>query len=255
MNQYGNSIAVIHAHPDDTEAWCSGTLFLLAEKGWNIHLATMTAGGLGGVHTGYEETIRIRKEEAEEAARILGATYHCFDQPDGYLFDNREIRIAVTSWLRYVRAGIVLTHLPWDYHSDHRAAASLVEAAAMSSTLPNVPADITPLNNTPLLYHTTPMTLTDAVGSPFPSPHFYVDISSVMEKKMEMLSCHRSQIELMSMMQGMDDFFQRTREYNHMLGRRAGTDYAECFWQHVGGGFSNDPTLQKELQEYITIPH
>ena len=35
------------------------------------------------------------------------------------------------------------------------------------------------------------------------------------------------------------------------LGSRVGVPYAECFWQHLGGGFSKDPFLQNELNDFI----
>src|SRR5690349_9372067 len=35
------------AHPDDAEILCGGTLVRLAAAGWNIHIATATAGDCG----------------------------------------------------------------------------------------------------------------------------------------------------------------------------------------------------------------
>ena len=32
----------ILAHPDDAEFMCAGTLALLKQKGWEVHIATMT---------------------------------------------------------------------------------------------------------------------------------------------------------------------------------------------------------------------
>ena len=45
--QFNKSIVVIHAHPDDTEAFCAGTLKHLKDMGYRIAIATMTAGGIG----------------------------------------------------------------------------------------------------------------------------------------------------------------------------------------------------------------
>ncbi len=57
MNNFNKSIVAIHAHPDDTEAFCSGTLALLKEAGFQITIVTMTAGGLGSITSIEEETI------------------------------------------------------------------------------------------------------------------------------------------------------------------------------------------------------
>ena len=35
------------AHPDDAELLCAGTLIRLRSLGWEIHVATMTAGDCG----------------------------------------------------------------------------------------------------------------------------------------------------------------------------------------------------------------
>ncbi|MFW6146703.1 MAG: PIG-L deacetylase family protein, partial [Planctomycetota bacterium] len=37
------------AHPDDVEFRCSGTLALLADRGWEVAIATVTGGGGGSM--------------------------------------------------------------------------------------------------------------------------------------------------------------------------------------------------------------
>jgi N-acetylglucosamine malate deacetylase 1 len=248
---FNKSILVVQAHPDDTEAWCAGTMKLLKAKGYKITIATMTAGGMGGVNSTEEKTTLMRKAEAAKAAELLDAEYFCLDQRDGFLFDSTENRMEVIRLIRKVQAGIVFTHHPQDYHSDHRTTAQIVEAAAMICSLPNVPMEETPVPVTPLLYHTTPMTLTDPLGSPLFPPQFFIDITSTMDMKMEMLSHHVSQIELMLLMHKMSDFFGEMKKFNSALGEMVDVPFAECFWQHLGGGFQKDPLIQNELEEYI----
>ncbi|MCK5157492.1 MAG: PIG-L family deacetylase [Spirochaetales bacterium] len=248
---FNKSILVIQAHPDDTEAWCSGTLKLLHDRGYKITIATMTAGGMGGVQSTEDITIEVRKEEAARAAALLDADYVCLDQRDGFLFDSTDIRLDVVKLIRVVEAGIVLTHHPLDYHADHRATAAITDAAAMISSLPNVPIDEVPVPVTPLLYHTTPMSLTDPLGVPLSPPQFFIDITSVIEIKMEMLAFHVSQIELMKHMHKIDDFFGEMKKYNMELGQMVGVPFAECFWQHLGGGYQKNPLIQEELASYI----
>jgi hypothetical protein len=31
----------------------------------------------------------------------------------------------------------------------------------------------------------------------------------------------------------------------------AGVEYAEPYWQHLGGGFQKDPQVQRDLNEFI----
>ncbi len=250
MDKFNKTVLAIHAHPDDTESFCSGTLALLKEKGYTIVLATMTPGGMGGVASNEEETARIRKEEARRAAAVLDAEYYCLEQRDGYVFDTVDVRIKVTSLIRKVGAGIVITHLPFDYHSDHRATCSIVEAAAMLANLKNVPTEELPANTIPILYHSEPFGFTDTLGRPVPDPSFFIDISSTSEKKREMLSFHESQKELMNHMYGIVDFFKDTRENDEKIGKIAGVSRAEAFWQHLGAGFPREPLIQSVLKEY-----
>jgi LmbE family N-acetylglucosaminyl deacetylase len=42
-------VLAIHAHPDDVEFTCAGTLALLAERGCSIVIATLSPGDLGSV--------------------------------------------------------------------------------------------------------------------------------------------------------------------------------------------------------------
>ena len=252
--QFPKKIVAIHAHPDDTEIFSAGTMALMKAKGYELAIVTMSPGGLGGIDSTERETIATRKREAAEAAAMLGAKYYCLEGRDGYIYDTEALRIRVTEILRLERAGIVMTHLPWDYHSDHRTTCQIVETAAMVATLPNVPCNARPLDITPLLYHSAPLGSTDPIRGKLIQPQFYVDIGSVMDLKMDMLGKHESQIELMRVMHKMEDFFGEMRKQNRQFGALAGCEYAEAFWQHLGGGFQKDPILQEALSEFIIEP-
>jgi LmbE family N-acetylglucosaminyl deacetylase len=212
----------------------------------------MTAGGMGSFQMNERETVHVRQKEATVAAAEIGADYYCFGRRDGYLFDNEGIRIETVTLIRRVKADVVITHAPFDYHADHRTTCTVVDAAVMVSTLPNVPSDEEPLKNTPVLYHGMPMNLTDFMGKPVPEPDFFVDIGGEpMNRKMAMLTHHKSQQDLMRQMMGMDDFFGEMKRFNAELGAMVGVEYAECYWQHLGGGFPGTPVIQNALSELI----
>ena len=245
------TILCIQAHPDDAEIFCAGTLALLSEKGHRIVIVTLTSGGMGGVDMDEETTAMTRKGEAAMAAGVIDAAYICMDQRDGFLFDGPKIRLETTELIRRERADVVLTHLPNDYHPDHRATSAIAEASTLLSTLQNLPSDVEPLETTPLLYHTTPFNLTDHLGNPF-HPHFYVDIDEVIHIKRKMIAAHRSQVELMRQMFGKDRFVEdMLDDHDRKLGPRMGAAYAEAFWQHLGGGFPHTPFLQQALRENV----
>lgn len=245
------TILAIQAHPDDTEIFCSGTLALLAQQGHRVVIATMTSGNMGGIGMDPETTAERRKKEAAEAARLIGAEYICMEQPDGFVFDSPEIRVKTNQVIRQSGAHVVLTHLPDDYHPDHRATSSIVESATLLTTLPNVPCDAAPLKTTPILYHTTPFNLTNHLGTPY-TPHFYVDVSSVIETKKAMIAAHDSQVELMRVMFDIQNFVEDMLDgHDRKLGADIGLSYAEAFWQHLGGGFPHAPFIQDTLKEHV----
>jgi LmbE family N-acetylglucosaminyl deacetylase len=252
MTRVFNKVALsINAHPDDAEAWNAGVLKLLKDKGYKIVIATMTGGDLGGCNMDMAETARVRYEEAKKAAAVLDAEYYTLGGIDGFLFDTREMRLKVISLIRKVKAGVIFTHLSNDYHSDHRTTANIVEAAAMVSSLDTVPVSEKSVEITPLLYHSSPFSLSDPLGSQIVPPHFYVDVTSVIETKKKMLGYHISQIDLMKHMHKMDDFFGFVLEGNRKYGKMAGVEYAEVYWQHLGGGFQKDKQVQNDLSEFL----
>jgi LmbE family N-acetylglucosaminyl deacetylase len=249
--EFNKVVLSIHAHPDDAEAWNAGVLKLLKDKGYKIVIATMTGGDLGGCKMTMEETARVRYEEAKKAAAVLDAEYFTLGGIDGFLFDTKELRMKVISLIRKIRAGVIFTHLPSDYHSDHRTTANIVETAAMVSSLDTVPVKEKPVGITPLLYHSSPLTLSDPLGSQIVPPHFFVDVTSVIETKKKMLGCHISQIDLMKHMHKMDDFFGFVAEGNRNYGKMVGVEYAEVYWQHLGGGFQKEQQVQNDLKEFL----
>jgi len=251
VREFNKVVLSFHAHPDDAEAFNAGTLKLLKDKGYKIVIATMTAGDLGGCDISMEETARVRIEEARKAASVLDAEYYMLGGTDGFLFDTKELRLKAISLIRKVRAGIVFTHLSSDYHSDHRTTSNIVEVAAMISSLSTVPVKEKPLDVTPLLYHSSPFTLSDPLGSQIVPPHFYVDVTSAFEAKKRMLGYHISQVDLMKHMHKIDDFFGFVFEGNRNYGKMVGVEYAEVYWQHLGGGFQKEPQVQNDLKEFL----
>lgn len=249
--EFNKTVLSFHAHPDDAEAWNAGALKLLKEKGYKIVIATLTAGQMGGCKMDMKETAEKREEEARKAAAVLDADYYCLGGVDGFLFDTEEMRLKAISLMRKVNAGIIFTHLPCDYHSDHRVTANIIESAAMISSLDPVPVDEKPLDVTPLLYHTSPLTLSDPIGSQITAPHFYVNVSSVIDTKKKMLEHHVSQQDLMKHMHKMDDFFGFVLQGNKNYGKSVNVDYAEVYWQHMGGGFQRENQIQRDLADFI----
>src|SRR5271167_2292990 len=102
-------ILAIHAHPDDVEFQCAGTLALLARKGCAITIATMTPGDCGNAEHSAEEIAEIRRGEARASAAILGAEYVCLELRALSLTVDNISRGTVCECTRRARPDIVLT--------------------------------------------------------------------------------------------------------------------------------------------------
>src|SRR6185369_4737284 len=109
------------AHPDDAELLCAGALTRLAHEigGWEIHIATATAGDCGTTSLPPEEISQIRKREAETSARIIGARYHCLDERDAYVVYDKPTLRETIELFRAIAPTLVFTHALTDYMMDH----------------------------------------------------------------------------------------------------------------------------------------
>ena len=110
----------IAAHPDDIEFVMAGTLLLLGEAGWEIHYLNLSSGNLGSTTMSPAQTARVRRREAQAAARELGATWHApFCNDLEIFYDARDAAPARARSSARWRPDVILTHSPQDYMEDH----------------------------------------------------------------------------------------------------------------------------------------
>ena len=239
-------ILAIHAHPDDIEFQCAGTLALLKERGCDIALATMTAGDCGSAELGPEQISEVRRGEAQAAADLLGAEYACLEFSDLSICVDNDSRRKVTELIRKSRPDIVITAPPVDYMSDHEMTSRLVRDATFNASCPNYatrewdPAPAT--TSIPHLYYVDPIEGVDWFGAPI-KPDFVIDISSTFELKLQMLACHDSQRAWLRQQHGMDEYLDGCRRWSKQRGRDIGVEYGEAFRQHRGHPYPHDNRL------------
>ena len=82
MQSTSPRVLAIHAHPDDIEIQCAGTLLRLKQLGCPISLATMTPGDCGSAELPPDEIAAVRRAEAQRSADIIGADYTCLEFRD-----------------------------------------------------------------------------------------------------------------------------------------------------------------------------
>src|SRR5688572_29438894 len=177
------------AHPDDCELQAGGTAALWAGKGHKVKFVSVTNGDIGHWREAGGPLARRRKAEVEEVAKLLGITVEVLDIHDGELLPTLENRRTLTRLIREWNADLVMSHRPNDYHPDHRYTGVLVQDAAYMVTVPHFCPDVPFLTNNPVF-----MYFPDRFQKPNPfMPDVVVDISPVMEKKLDALGVMESQ--------------------------------------------------------------
>jgi LmbE family N-acetylglucosaminyl deacetylase len=254
------TVLALCAHPDDAEFRCGGTLTLLAQRGWKVHVATLTAGDCGSMEERSHQIAARRHAEAAAAAARLGGSYYCLGQLDLQVFDTNETRGLATALLREVRPDCVLTHYPKDYMPDHDAASAIARVSIFNAPMPNYTvgpsAYLPPLPGlVPLYYFATPTGGRDYFGDPVRQrPHFHVDISSVVEQKDQLLACHASQREWLRKQHGVDQYMEMMKQYDAKVGREVGLVAAEAFLCHRGEPYPTTPLIQEALSDLVRLP-
>ncbi len=233
-------VFAIHAHPDDIEFTMAGTLLLLKERGCELHYLTIANGCCGSTVHGREETARIRRVEAREAAALLGATWHESFADDLEIFHTPPLIRKLLAPIREVRPDILLVPSPEDYMEDHQNAARLCVTAAFVRGVPNYPSDPErpACGQDVVVYHAMPHGLRTGLRQPV-TPEFCADISAVIDRKEALLACHRSQKEWLDYSQGFGSYLAAMRDMSREVGRLSGRyEYAEGWRRHLHLGFS-----------------
>jgi LmbE family N-acetylglucosaminyl deacetylase len=236
------------AHPDDAEILCAGTLLLLAEQNWEVHIMTATPGDCGSACLTAEEIAHIRRGEAAAAAQVLGATYYCLEERDTNVIFDKATNRKVIDLFRSISPSLVFTHPLHDYMLDHEQVHQLARCATFAYSIPN--ASKLPLVSgfmVPWLYYCDPIEGRDPYTGEFAKHSVCVDITGVMERKCEMLACHNSQREWLRVHHGMDEYIESMKRHGAKRGEEAGTAYAEAFVQHLGHPYPQTNLLHQLL--------
>jgi len=189
---------VIAAHPDDADFGAAGTACLLAQAGWEVCYLVVTDGSKGTDDPAFDPPtlVATRVEEQWAAARILGVSEVRFlDFTDGELVYSRELLGRITREIRDYQPYAVYTHDPepviiqnsFVNHSDHR----ITGLATVDAVYPTARDRL----NFP--EHLAEGLETHKVRELYlwgvNEPNFSVDITGVIDTKIEALLAHTSQ--------------------------------------------------------------
>ena len=176
------------AHPDDIEIGCGGTLLKLLSLGHEIHHAVLTKGEEGSLIVAKDELVKIRKAEAIDASKKMGAKdIHFFNYSDGLTSFTKEMKIEVIHHIRKIKPDVVFIHAKNDNQPDHQIIHKLVVDAIAAASGPWFPEAMSKP-------HQTKLVLGYEVWSPISTPQFIVDISKFLTQKLDIINLYKSQV-------------------------------------------------------------
>lgn len=192
FNTMKKTVLVVAAHPDDEILGVGGTILKHVEKGDAVHVLLL---GDGETSRDVTADVAQREQAALEAGRRLGTFQTIFKRLPDNQFDSIPLLTIIkeiSKILEEIKPEIVYTHYPFDLNVDHRLTAEAVMTACRPQPgfcVKKIWAFET-LSSTEWQHR--------AGGTVF-APTVYVDISSVIEKKLH----------------GLESYSQELRDYPH----------------------------------------
>lgn len=247
----------IAAHPDDIEFFMSGTLMLLRDAGYAIHYMNVANGCCGTAEFDAATIARMRRDEAIAAAESIGAVFHESICEDLQIFYDGPTLAKVASIVRQVSPEILLTHAPSDYMEDHTNTCRLAVTGAFSRGMPNFTVDPPhePTSQAVTVYHAQPYSHRDPLRRPV-EPDMWIEVTDMVDHKVEMLAKHVSQKKWLDESQGHDSYLQTLRDLDAEAGRASGRfQYAEGWRRHLHLGFCDpdDDPLRDALSGRVMV--
>ncbi len=251
-------LLLLVAHADDTEFLAGGTVAKHVAEGWDVYEVISTDNARGTFDMTTDEIIPQSRVEAREAARILGKKDVIFlDYPDGFLSDTplNAIREKFIHIVRRLKPWTVMTFDPWapfEPHQDHRQVAFAAIEACMFAHMPNFHPEHMDDGLEP---H---MVMEQYLFAKQPAnANKVVDITEFIDKKIDALCAHDSQMKLtiddlkmaLTKTGASDDVLKMLDRDNYRpgiemmikahcaeVGKEAGFEYGEKFYYEQAGG-------------------
>ena len=195
-------LLAIISHPDDETFGCGGTLALHAGNDHTVDVLCLTLSD------------EKRRGELECACQKLGVNKPVIftDKPLAY---SSETIKKIADVMVEKQPRIVFTHIPFDYHREHRTTYELVKEAIEW-------AAHTTTYSTPWLVERL---LLVEISSLIPQPDVIMDITEVMDKKTEAVNCYTTQLAKFPW-----GYYEKFTEQKALLrGVQGGCTYAEAF--------------------------
>src|SRR5215813_1513530 len=207
-----DTVMVISAHAADFVWRAGGAIALYHSRGAHVRVLCLSYGERGESQKLWRqagmtiETVkRVRQQEAEQAAEVLGAEIRFFDAGDYPLRPTDQLIGELVEEFRRVQPTIVLTHAQSDpYNADHPEAARLALNTRVYAQAMGYPSSAKPLGAPPVFcFEPHQPEMCDF------KPQVLLDITPVFALKRKAMECMDAQEHLW--------------EYYTQLGLRRGT--------------------------------
>ena len=228
-NDVPESALAIYAHPDDPEISAGGTLARWADAGSRVAILITTRGekGSSDPDADLDALAEVRRQETAAAGEVLGVSevIH-LGYPDGDLVDDSVLRGALVREVRAFRPEVVLCPDPtavffagsYFNHRDHRVTGfATLDAIAPAAGNPHYFPEH--LAEGLRVHHVRSALLSGTLH-----PDTWIDIEATLERKIDALFCHTSQLHETG-----EWFREFLRSSAEEAGRAAGVRFAESF--------------------------
>ncbi|WP_142685119.1 bacillithiol biosynthesis deacetylase BshB1 [Chitinophaga polysaccharea] len=219
-------ILAIAVHPDDVELGCAGTLMIHAQQGMKVGVVDLTRGELGS-----RGTPELRAQEAQAAAKIMGLEVReNLGLADGFFRNDTMEQMTIITAIRKYRPEIVLANAMDDRHPDHGRAGKLIADSCFLAGLRKI--ETTADGQAQEAWR--PKQVFHFLQDRYHQPDFVIDITPVMERKLEAIKSFSSQFlapkdhEPQTYISG-SGFFDSVIYRAKMLGKMVGVEYAEGY--------------------------
>ena len=222
-------ILAIGAHPDDIELGAGATIAKEIANGKTVGIIDLTRGELGT-----RGTAETRDAEAEEARKILGASFRInMEFADGFFINDKEHQLKIIKMIRKHQPEIVLCNAVDDRHIDHPKGSSLVSDACFLSGLLKIDTKWD-ADDEKWQEPWRPKHVYHYIQWKNIEPDFVVDVSGFIDKKLEAVLAYKTQffveesnepVTPISTTNFKDSITYRAQD----LGRLIGTEQGEGF--------------------------
>jgi len=173
-------ILAIGAHPDDVELGCGATVAKMVAEGKTVGILDLTRGELGT-----RGTAETRKQEAADAAKILGVAFReNLGFRDGFFVNDEAHQMEIIKMIRKYQPDIVLANAVEDRHIDHGKGADLVAKACFLSGLRKIETGQPAWRPGHVFHYIQWYPL---------NPDFVLDVSGYIEKKNQACFAYKTQ--------------------------------------------------------------